>query len=80
MILIRWSGSGARRRCYAHCYDATTARCDCICAGRNHGVGLDQARRNTAEWATTELPALAAQGDLIARAIVYFGETGAMPA
>lgn len=33
-------------QCDAKCYDGTGCQCRCICAGRNHGVGLRQAARN----------------------------------
>jgi hypothetical protein len=35
--------------CDKRCYDAKTIRCNCICRGTNHGVGLEQAVRNIAE-------------------------------
>lgn len=31
------------RRCDARCHDATKLTCDCICGGRYHGRGLDNA-------------------------------------
>lgn len=35
------------QRCDARCYDSRPAtQCDCICAGRNHGVGLRKALEN----------------------------------
>ena len=37
------------RRCDARCHDAKRPHCDCICGGRNHGVGLQQAIRNNQE-------------------------------
>lgn len=36
-------------RCDAKCYDAEEPDCDCICGGRNHGAGQQQARENTRE-------------------------------
>ena len=46
--LISWSNSsGEQGRCDAKCYDATGPDCDCICGGRNHGVGQEQAVENT---------------------------------
>ena len=35
--------------CDAKCYDAKSLKCNCICRGTNHGVGLEQAVRNVAE-------------------------------
>ncbi len=43
------SSDGCVGRCDAKCYSASEAECDCICGGRNHGVGLRQALANTAE-------------------------------
>ena len=34
-------------------YEATGPDCDCICGGRNHGAGQDQAIENTRELAET---------------------------
>ncbi|MDD3151233.1 MAG: hypothetical protein PHV68_10450 [Candidatus Gastranaerophilales bacterium] len=36
-------------RCDANCYDAKHPHCDCICGGKNHGVGKKQAMENTFE-------------------------------
>lgn len=36
-------------RCDAKCYAAHESDCDCICGGRNHGVGQEQATENTAD-------------------------------
>ena len=42
------------RRCDARCYDSMFehaakggARCRCVCGGKNHGVGLDEAKRRS---------------------------------
>lgn len=35
------------RRCDARCYDAKGDHCDCVCRGRNHGVALEAALRQT---------------------------------
>ena len=52
VTLIRWSTSGGEQgRCDAKCYDASGPDCDCICGGRNHGKGQDQAIENTRELA-----------------------------
>lgn len=39
--------SGSAGRCDAKCYDATCTVCECICGGRNHGVGRERATENT---------------------------------
>jgi hypothetical protein len=49
--LITYGNSEGTRRCDARCHDATEPNCDCICGGRNHGVGLKQAEKNTRELA-----------------------------
>lgn len=36
-------------RCDAKCYQAQSPDCDCICGGKNHGAGLEQAVENTRE-------------------------------
>ncbi len=41
--------SEGQRRCDARCYNAREPECDCVCGGRNHGVGLRRALANTAE-------------------------------
>lgn len=48
LIEIRTS-SGIVGRCDAKCHDAEHPQCDCICGGKNHGAGLEQARENTRE-------------------------------
>jgi predicted methyltransferase MtxX (methanogen marker protein 4) len=45
------SSVGDRGRCDAKCYLATEPDCGCICGGRNHGAGKEQAIDNTRELA-----------------------------
>ena len=55
MTLISVHNSdGCVGRCDARCYNATHPHCDCICGGKNHGVGPQQAELNTREM-TEEL-------------------------
>jgi predicted RNase H-like HicB family nuclease len=50
--LISYQSSGGDQgRCDAKCYDAEWDDCDCICGGRNHGAGEEQALENTRELA-----------------------------
>lgn len=54
-LLIVRRGVDIVGHCDALCYDATHDACVCkACAGRNHGVGIEQAIVNTralvAEW------------------------------
>lgn len=50
-LIAVYNSEGCQGRCDARCYEATSSDCDCICGGRNHGVGLDQAADNTRELA-----------------------------
>lgn len=36
------------RRCDASCYNAKGDKCCCVCGGKNHGVGFDQALEHLA--------------------------------
>jgi hypothetical protein len=38
-------------RCDAKCYKSKHGNCDCICGGKNHQKGLDEAIENTRESA-----------------------------
>jgi hypothetical protein len=49
--LITVGNSEGQRSCDAKCYDATGPQCDCVCGGRNHGVGIKKAQENTHELA-----------------------------
>lgn len=44
-----YNSEGLVGRCDAKCHDAAETACDCICGGRNHGVGVEQATYNTTE-------------------------------
>jgi len=41
-------------RCNAKCHTAKGDTCNCICAGKNHGVGLEQAIENSRELAQSD--------------------------
>lgn len=51
LMSAQQGGDLRRKKCDARCYDATHEKCDCICGGMNHGVGLHQAQANTEELA-----------------------------
>ena len=79
--LISWASSGgATSRCDAKCYDADSppAVCTCICGGRNHGAGREQAVDNTRQHFKTMLadfsgmPRLTAQFCIEARQQTLF--------
>ncbi len=40
------NSEGCVGRCDAKCYNATAPDCDCICGGKNHGVGRQVAQDN----------------------------------
>lgn len=48
-VLAVYNSEGCVGRCDAKCHEATSADCDCICGGRNHGRGFGQAVANTRE-------------------------------
>ena len=45
-LLTEKIGQDAARRCDAKCYNAHHPNCACICGGKNHGAGLQQALDN----------------------------------
>lgn len=47
--------SGKVHRCDVRCYNAKCSKCVCICSGKNHGVGLKQAVKNTMDLAIADL-------------------------
>jgi len=50
-LIYRSNGDHCTGKCDANCYNATGPKCDCICGGKNHGVGIDQATENTRLYA-----------------------------
>lgn len=50
-LIAVYDSDGCQGRCDARCYDADNEDCECICGGRNHGVGKQQAIDNTRELA-----------------------------
>jgi len=63
--LISVSCSEGVRTCDAKCYLATGLECDCVCGGRNHGVGWARARQNTVEMAEQIAAELAGEGRIV---------------
>ena len=51
ILIASYNSDGCTGRCDAKCYNAVGGKCDCICHGMSHGVGIDKARGNTAELA-----------------------------
>ena len=67
--LISYQSSGGDQgRCDAKCYDAHEPDCDCICGGRNHGAGKQQAIENTRELAEGWIEQARANGQDVALA------------
>jgi hypothetical protein len=63
VTLISYQSSGGDQgRCDAKCYDAREPDCDCICGGRNHGAGREQATGNTRELAQSWVKRARANG------------------
>ena len=62
------TSEGCVGRCDARCYDAAELECDCICEGRNHGAGKQQAIDNTRELAGSWLERARARGQDISHA------------
>lgn len=50
-LIYASNGDQCIGKCDANCYNATCPDCDCICGGRNHGVGLKKAIENTQQYA-----------------------------
>ena len=42
------NASGVVGKCDARCYEARSDHCNCVCGGANHGIGLYEARQQTA--------------------------------
>lgn len=61
-LIAVYNSEGCVGRCDAKCYTAHEPHCDCICAGANHGAGLDQAADTTRQLAQQWLTRAAAHG------------------
>jgi len=57
-VLISQRTATGERRCDERCYNAKGKKCSCVCGGINHGVGIEQAYKNTQEMldALEEIP------------------------
>ncbi len=67
-LIAVYNSDGCQGRCNAKCYDAAEKDCDCICGGRNHGAGKEQALDNTRELAEEWLARARADGQDITHA------------
>jgi len=50
-LIAVYNSEGLVGRCDARCYNAKDSNCDCVCGGRNHRAGRQQATENTRELA-----------------------------
>lgn len=48
-LIAVYNSEGCVGRCDARCYGSISAKCTCICGGKNHGAGLAKALDNTRE-------------------------------
>lgn len=72
MTLLREKiGDKPARRCDANCYNGKAKKCTCLCGGKNHGVGLAQARRNVRE---VFVPLIAAAETGVLEAVLHQGD------
>jgi hypothetical protein len=67
-LIAVYNSEGCVGRCDARCYDAAEEPCDCICGGRNHSAGKQQAIDNTRELAESWLEQARANGQGITSA------------
>jgi len=50
-LIYAMAGGKCIGKCDENCYNAEHPECTCICGGRNHGKGKDQAIKNTEKYA-----------------------------
>jgi len=50
-LIAVYTPEGCVGRCDAKCYNATGDKCECVCGGANHGVGVNKAVENTERYA-----------------------------
>ncbi|HEY6141578.1 MAG TPA: hypothetical protein VI670_27785 [Thermoanaerobaculia bacterium] len=68
-LIALYNSDGCVGRCDAKCYNATSGPCDCICGGKNHGAGQQQAEANTRELAESWVEKYAADRGVDAREV-----------
>lgn len=44
------------KRCDARCYNSKRTKCKCVCGGKNHGIGLEKAIKNTKDIVSSLIP------------------------
>ncbi len=78
-LIAIYSSYGREGRCDAGCYNATSANCTCVCGGRNHGVGYDQAAKNTREMAEEMVEEYAARKGLYGYQVIVPDQVRQLP-
>jgi hypothetical protein len=73
-LIAVYNSEGCVGRCDARCYDAAEEPCECICQGRNHAAGRQQAIDNTRELAESWLEQARASGQDITSAELAIDE------
>lgn len=63
-LIAVYNSDGCVGRCDARCYDAKEPHCECICGGKNHGVGRNKAMANTEQMASEWIKEYSAKIDL----------------
>lgn len=66
MVTLIHAVGALEGRCDAKCYEAEHPQCNCICGGRNHGVGLKRAIENTRELTREQVAEIERRGGYIA--------------
>lgn len=61
-LIAVYNSDGCVGRCDARCYNATSPTCNCICGGKNHGVGQQQAESNVRAYTQAKLDEIQAKG------------------
>lgn len=54
-VLITFNNKHGKRYCDAKCHNAKGNKCNCICGGRFHGKGIDQARKELTDKVREEI-------------------------
>jgi hypothetical protein len=72
-LIAVYNSEGCIGRCDARCYEADEPECECICGGRNHGAGKQQAIENTRELAQGWIDRARANGQDVTHAEMAIG-------
>jgi hypothetical protein len=64
-LIAVYNSEGCVGRCDAKCYEAAAGDCHCICGGKNHGAGRQQAERNVRQYTEAQLREIEARGGYV---------------